>query len=156
MVRIANQNRTEAPDYQVGDLVLVNAKNIILPRNFTPKFNHRYYGPYRISHRFNQVTYQLALPPEIHIHNSFHVSLLKRFRPDTRFGRQVTLVEDPIEQRQVELILKENSSQFLVKWRGRPLKEATWVSKQSMPPTAQSLIESFQLTHPSTSQARIP
>ncbi|KAH7281210.1 hypothetical protein KP509_36G035800 [Ceratopteris richardii] len=99
MVRIANQNRTEAPDYQVGDLVLVNAKNIILPRNFTPKFNHRYYGPYRISHRFNQVTYQLALPPEIHIHNSFHVSLLKRFRLDTRFGRQVTLVEDPIEQR---------------------------------------------------------
>ncbi|KAH7430801.1 hypothetical protein KP509_08G015600 [Ceratopteris richardii] len=110
MVRNANQNHTEAPDYQVGDLVLANAKNIILPKNFTPKFNHRYYGPYRISHWFNQVTYQLDLPPEIHIHNSFHVSFLKRFRPDTHFGHQVTLVEDPIEQRQAELILKENST----------------------------------------------
>ncbi|KAH7446354.1 hypothetical protein KP509_01G052600 [Ceratopteris richardii] len=150
------QSSMEAPDYQVGDLVLVNAKNIILPRNFTPKFNQRYYGPYRIRHRFNQVTYQLDLPPEIHIHNSFHVSLLKRFRPDTRFGCQVTLVEDPIEQRQAELILKDNSTQFLVKWHGRPLKEATWVSKNSMPLTAQALIEAYETTHPSTSQARIP
>ncbi|KAH7437546.1 hypothetical protein KP509_05G077600 [Ceratopteris richardii] len=110
MVGNANQNRTKDPDYQVDDLVLVNAKNIILPRNFTPKFNHRYYGSYRISHRFNQVTYRLDLPPEIHIHNSFHVNLLKRFHPDTRFGRQVTLVEDPIEQRQAELILEENGT----------------------------------------------
>ncbi|KAH7423188.1 hypothetical protein KP509_12G042900 [Ceratopteris richardii] len=151
MVRNANQNCTEAPNYQVGDLVLINAKNIIFPRNFTPKFNHRYYGSYRISHRFNQVTYQLDLPPEIHIHNSFHVSLLKRFHPDTRFGHQVTLVEDPIEQRQAELILKENNTQFLVNWRGRPLKEATWVSKNNMPPTTQPIIEAFQTTHPSIS-----
>ncbi|KAH7372718.1 hypothetical protein KP509_17G017800 [Ceratopteris richardii] len=68
---------------------------------------HRYYGPYRICQRFNQVTYQLELPPDVHIHNSFHASLLKHLSIDHPFGRTVLLLGQTQPQHQPELTLKE-------------------------------------------------
>lgn len=57
-----------------------------LPQNLTPKFNHRYYGPYKVVHSYNGVTfrYSLDLPKHWRIHNAFHISL-KRFIPDTKY-----------------------------------------------------------------------
>lgn len=62
--------------------------------SLTPKFNHRYYGPYKVLKSYNGVTYKLDLPQHMHIHNTFHVSLLKRFVQDKRFGRDMPLNRD--------------------------------------------------------------
>ena len=42
----------------------------------------RYCGPFEILAKVGSVAYQLALPPNIKVHNVFHVSILKRYVHD--------------------------------------------------------------------------
>lgn len=47
------------------------------------KLNLRYIGSYQIVERVGEVTYRLALPPElVRVHNVFHVSMLRRYVSD--------------------------------------------------------------------------
>ena len=113
----------------------------------TPKFNHNYYGPYRILQSFNNVTFKLELPPHLKIHNAFHVSLLKRFHPDTTFGRSVPMFDRDISVTEPEAILKARSGKhgqlFYVKWRGRPLSDCTWVEEEELINRARHLVMRF-------------
>ena len=43
------------------------------------KLAYRYHGPYEILQRIGEQSYELALPPHLHVHNVFHVSLLKNY-----------------------------------------------------------------------------
>ncbi|MCO5582132.1 hypothetical protein L7F22_036022 [Adiantum nelumboides] len=45
-----------------------------------PKLSMRYYGPFQITERINDVSFRLRLHDTWKIHNAFHVSLLKPFR----------------------------------------------------------------------------
>ena len=45
------------------------------------KISPRYCGPYTITKRINDQTYQLLLLPYLKVHNVFHVSLLKAYVP---------------------------------------------------------------------------
>ena len=38
-----------------------------------------YCGPFDILSRIGQVAYQLALPPNLKVHNVFHISVLKKY-----------------------------------------------------------------------------
>ena len=67
------------------DLVLVSAANWHVPAQLSPKFNHRYYGPYKVLRNFNGVTYQLQLPSSAHIHDTFHVTLMRRFHSSDKW-----------------------------------------------------------------------
>ena len=42
----------------------------------------RYCGPFEILSRIGQVAYQLALPPNLRVHNVFHISILKKYVHD--------------------------------------------------------------------------
>ncbi|MCO5609271.1 hypothetical protein L7F22_063495 [Adiantum nelumboides] len=119
---VAKSNeKARAEFFQAGDLVLVSSQNINLPANLTPKFNHRSYGPYRIVRDFNNVSYQLELPTNVKIHNVFHVSLLKRFHVEKKFGRHVPLLDKGVNPFEPEIILKHcfvcKYLEFYVKWR---------------------------------------
>ena len=46
------------------------------------KLAPRYYGPFEILSRIGQVAYQLALPPNLKVHNFFHISILKKYVHD--------------------------------------------------------------------------
>ena len=46
------------------------------------KLDKRYYGPFQILERINKTSYRLKLPSSWHIHDAFHVSLLKPFKGD--------------------------------------------------------------------------
>ncbi|MCO5556315.1 hypothetical protein L7F22_009862 [Adiantum nelumboides] len=61
-----------------------------------PKLSMRYYGPFQITERINDVSFRLRLPDTWKIHNAFHVSLLKPFRGD------VPNDGEPDEQPEVE------------------------------------------------------
>ena len=46
------------------------------------KLEPRYCGPFEILSRMGQVAYQLDLPPNLKVHNFFHISVLKRYVHD--------------------------------------------------------------------------
>ena len=46
------------------------------------KLAPRYCGPFEILSRIGQVAYQLALPPNLRVHNVFHISVLKKYVHD--------------------------------------------------------------------------
>ncbi|WVZ59355.1 hypothetical protein U9M48_009508 [Paspalum notatum var. saurae] len=75
--------------YRVGDWVLLRLRHRS-PASMGPagagKLKPRYYGPYRVTELINDVAVRPALPARAHIHDVFHVGVLKKFHgapPDT-------------------------------------------------------------------------
>ena len=47
------------------------------------KLSPRFIGPFEVLKRIGEVSYEVALPPKLaHIHNVFHVSVLRPYKPD--------------------------------------------------------------------------
>ena len=66
-------------EFNVGDHVYlkVNSKKSSLSLGICSKMAPRYCGPFEVLSKIGPVAYHLALPPNIKVHNVFHVSLLK-------------------------------------------------------------------------------
>ena len=74
-------------NFQVGDQVLLKVSPWKGLTRFGKrgKLNPRFVGPFEILKAVRKVAYELALPPYMqHIHNVFHVSMLKKYHPDTK------------------------------------------------------------------------
>ncbi|GKC03025.1 putative nucleotidyltransferase, ribonuclease H [Tanacetum coccineum] len=82
------------------------------------KLSPRFIGPFEILERVGEVSYRLALPPQLsHVHNVFHVSLL---REPEYFRRQVR-------------VMRNKTIPFVkILWRNHPEREATWETEESI------------------------
>jgi hypothetical protein len=93
--------------YNVGDKVLLNAKNIIFTRPFK-KLDYKYYGPYEIIEPIEKQAYRLKLSSLLkEIHNVFHVSLLEPHLYDpARAPELLSIIEvDGEDQYEVDEVL---------------------------------------------------
>jgi len=79
MRRYTDPDRKEPPAYQVGDLVMLNGRNI-RTRHPSKKLDHKNHGPFQIEKIVSPLTVRLTLPRKWKIHNVFHVSLLEPYR----------------------------------------------------------------------------
>ena len=158
-----NAGRREV-EYGVGQKVLLNVKNFTMPKSITPKFMSKFASPFHIVERVFKDVYKLELPPEIKVHPTFHVSLLKPFKEDTLWPncKQVirpppNFVEDHLEY-EVERILKyrnhkQKGKMYLIKWQGYHEKETTWVAARDMV-HAKEIVECFEETRAKGSNKR--
>jgi len=80
MRRYADPNRKEAPAYQVGDLVMLNGRNI-QTRRPSRKMDHKNHGPFQIEELISPLPACLTLPRKWKIHNVFHVSCSNPIEP---------------------------------------------------------------------------
>nr|GFB07461.1 putative nucleotidyltransferase, ribonuclease H [Tanacetum cinerariifolium] len=67
-------------EFQPGDRVFLKVSPARGGRRFgiKGKLNPRFIGPFEILDRVGEISYRLALPPQLsHVHNVFHVSLLR-------------------------------------------------------------------------------
>ena len=71
-------------DFQVGEHVFIKVrpKKSSLRLGSCAKLAPCYCGPFKILSRIGQVSYQLALPPNLKVHNVFHIFVLKKYVHD--------------------------------------------------------------------------
>jgi hypothetical protein len=135
-----------------------------MPEGLTPKFMSKFAGPFPIVERVFKDVYKLELPPEIKVHPTLHVSLLKPFKEDTLWPNRKQVIRPPPDlvgdhlEYEVEGILKcrnhkRKGKEYLVKWRGFHEKEATWVAARDMV-NAKEIVKRFEETRARGSNKR--
>nr|GFC31378.1 hypothetical protein [Tanacetum cinerariifolium] len=112
-----------------------------IPRQ-TGKLSPRLIGPFEILDRVGEVSYRLALPPQLwHVHNVFHVSLLRGYKyhpvhvisyPLDQIRTDLSYVEEPeaILDRQDRVMRKKTIPFVKILWRNHPEREATWETEE--------------------------
>lgn len=132
----ANQHRLER-SFEEGDEVFLRTQDFrqtSLKNVKDNKFSARYYGPYKILKKIGTVAYRLELPTDARIHNTFHVSLLKKHVGNHSTSPTlppVTPLSAKLEPEAIldRRLLKKNNKPgvaLLIKWKGQVPEDASW------------------------------
>jgi len=133
-------------EFEIGEAVLLKVSPWKGLSRFGKKgkLSPRYVGPFEILKRVGKVAYELALPPHMqHIHNVFHVSMLKRYLPDSNhvieyepieIQPDLSFVEQPVQILDKKERVLRNKSVSLVRvlWRNPKVEESTWELESEM------------------------
>jgi hypothetical protein len=83
MKKYADLKQKNAPEYRVGDLVMLDGRNIQIRRP-KDKLDHKQHGPFAIENIVLPTAMQLSLPRKWKIHNTYHISILEPYNNGTR------------------------------------------------------------------------
>lgn len=138
-----NKRRKGPQPFKEGDKVLLSTKYIHPPFLQTPgskKLRNRWVGPFTIVAKISPTTYRLDLPEHIKAHPTINLEYLKAYYPpvtpdeETQDPSPVMVNDQP--EWEIEHILAErksrNKMQYLVKWTGFELHDATWESAANL------------------------
>ena len=102
------------------------------------KLASRYIGPFKIKFRVGELAYRLMLPPELlRIHPVFHVSMLRKYIPDSshvlqpqaiEISEDLTYEEYPVAivDRQVRQLRTKEIPMVKVLWSNHTVEDYTW------------------------------
>lgn len=130
--RMIKRRRTSFTPFQKGDRVWLDSRNLktIYHRKMAPKQE----GPFEITKVLGPVTYWLKLPSPWKVHNVFHASLLQQYKENEIYGANFSQPPAELikgeEMYEVNTILRHRRKgrgyQYLVKWKGYLISEASW------------------------------
>lgn len=128
--------------FQVGDKVFLKLQPYI-QTSIAPRANHKlsfkFYGPFPVVERINEVAYKLQLPPHASVHPVFHVSQLRHaLLPGTSIQSELPICTDelatPVEILQTRWRKRNGAviEQVKVRWSGKATLGATWEDKNAL------------------------
>lgn len=137
----ADKKRSER-QFECGDQVFLKLQPYI-QSSVAPRANHKlsfkYYGPYQVIQRINDVAYKLQLPEHSAVHPVFHVSQLRKaLTPGTQVHFQLPLSADalavPVEVLNTRWRKKNGAmiEQVQVRWSGDAAIGTTWEDKVAL------------------------
>ncbi|MCO5548387.1 hypothetical protein L7F22_001844 [Adiantum nelumboides] len=152
-------------DLQLGQYVLLKFPKARLKKQRQAKGKvvkllTRYYGPFKIIDKVNDVTYRLDLPSTWNIHNAFHISLLRIYQgnlpselpspepPEVEDQEEILVPEQIIHHQ--DRILKSGSvhRKYLLKFKNYSPLDAQWINEQELhqfPEILHSYLDALQL-----------
>jgi len=125
-----------------------------LKKSGAEKLKPRLYGPYKVIRRVSEVAYELEIPKGSKIHNVFHISCLKKaveqqvttskeLPPLDEEGKLELVPKEVLEHRECRLRIRV-IREYLIKWRGLPVEDATWEGEQILQHPGLMLLEDKQ------------
>ena len=155
---IMRHSKPDAPTHRFkeGDLVFLEGTNIQTTHP-KAKLAPRRHGPFKVTKAF-AVTSRLDLPKSWKIHPMFHNSLLHPYNETPAHGPNYTkpppeIVEGETDHYEIETIVKSRLTpnrkgiQYLVKWKGYPDSENSWIAASGMK-HASELTQAFHRKYP--------
>jgi hypothetical protein len=155
MARFYNRHRGEAVEYQIGDMVWLDGRDIKTDRP-SKKLDDKRFGPFKVLKVVAPNAYQLDLPPSMKMHPVFNTVKLRPFIQDTISGRNPPTRPSPViegdhPEWEVEYVkdsrLQRGKLQYLVKWKGYPQEESTWEAAEFLN-NSKKLVKEFHTRHP--------
>ena len=137
-----------AIEFQVGDRVLLNTRNLKFKGLECRKLMPRFIGPFTIEERVGSVSYKLTLPDTMAVHPVFHVELLRPFRGDSVHPPPALICDDGTAYWEVDSIIAVRGSgdkrRYRVRWAGFGPEWDTWEPRKSLIEDAPEAVEEFE------------
>ena len=153
--RLADRHRLDSSKkFRVGDHVWLLQHNIKTTRPCS-KLDYQRFGPYMITGKISDVAFRLDLPPHMHLHPVFHVSLLEPYATSSIPSR-LTTPPPPVEfldgpEFEVAAVLDSkivrNKLYYLVDWLGYTPNDRTWEPAANLS-NAGELVTAFHRQYP--------
>jgi predicted metal-dependent hydrolase len=150
--RYVDRKRTLASEYVVEDIVWLFIKNIKTKRSFR-KLNHKWIESYKIK-KLLKKAYQLNLSSSMKIHDTFHISLLRKTAIDSLIEQiqssssSVVINEDEEEKYEINDILNSryhyDKLQYKVAWTDHSLNRAWYLAENFQKHSKEILIDYHQ------------
>ena len=155
MKRFYDRFRSKAPEFQVGQKVLLDNADLAINRP-SRKLAERRSGPFPIVEKIGTHAYKLKLPVQWKtVHPVFHVSKLEPYHEDPDSPNFTSPPPDIIEgepEWEVEKILDSkfanNTLSYFVKWKNWPDSENSWEPEENLE-NASDEVANFHKDHPS-------
>jgi hypothetical protein len=132
MKKYADLKRKDAPEYKVGDLVMLDGRNIQI-RRLKDKLDHKKHSTFAIEKVVSPTAIRLSLPEKWKIDNTFYVSLLDPYNNGPRSLRDLLNIINESndiecnEEWEIEEILSRRKVTgkvlYQVRWKGHPHKK---------------------------------
>lgn len=134
----AHKHQTERA-FEEGNMVFLRLQSFrqsSMKGNEKEKLKPHFYGPYQVIKKVEQVAYELELPRNSKIQNTFHVACLKealrqQINPSMELppldyeGKLILEPESVLDVREKRLRNKA-IPKYLIKWKRLPPEDATW------------------------------
>jgi hypothetical protein len=156
----ADQHRQEL-QFEFGDLILAHLRKERFPRGTYNKLKMKKIGPCKIVRKFGANTYEIELPDGFGISPIFNISDLYPYKAEearaeneqteVQWTKQMPVAAKPhmesiIDKRVSRKTKRKEYFEYLVKWKGHPVEDASWEDEAEIQKHGQTMQELMNMS----------